>query len=349
VGPDGRAVRDKQTLQRIKSLVIPPAWTDVWICPDPRGHLQAVGRDARGRKQYRYHPRWQAVRAAAKFERMQAFGEALPRIRRKIAALLRHSGMPRDKVLAALVQLLDLTLIRVGNDEYARKNRSYGLTTLLTRHAGVEGKTVRFEFTGKSGVPHNVALRHAGLASFVRDCIELPGRELFQYVDDRGRRRSVSAADVNAFLQSIAGTGFTAKDFRTWGASVLALRALRKRAEAPPAQAKRNVVATVREVAEKLGNTPAVCRKSYLHPQLLDAYRNDPAAIGALRARTLRGMRNDESLLLEFLRSAPPMGASDAAALPESARVVRLRKGSQPAYRRHWTPGRGADRDRIAA
>jgi len=279
---------------------------------------------------------------------MQAFGEALPRMRRRIAAALRQPGMPREKVLAALVQLLDLTLIRVGNDEYARTNRSYGLTTLLTRHAEVEGRTVRFEFNGKSGVQHRVALRHAGLAAFVRDCIEIPGRELFQYLDERGRRHGVSAADVNAFLQKIAGTGFTAKDFRTWGASVIALQLLRRRADALPGQVKRNIVATVRDVAEKLGNTPAVCRKSYVHPRLLETYREDPAALGALTARSIRGLRRDEALLLNFLRGKPAQ-MDTAEALAKSSQILRLRQRNQPSYRRNWPPRQSPDRDRIAA
>ena len=344
----GVQIRKAEEITRINSLAIPPAYVDVWICPDPDGHIQATARDAKGRKQYRYHPRWQAIRSAAKFERMQAFGEALPRIRRRIAASLRQPGMPREKVLSALVQLLDLTLIRVGNDEYARTNRSYGLTTLLTRHAEVEGRTVRFEFNGKSGVPHRIALRHTGLAAFVRDCIDIPGRELFQYLDERGQRHGISAADVNAFLQTIAGTGFTAKDFRTWGASVIALRLLRKRADALPGQAKRNIVATVRDVAEKLGNTPAVCRKSYVHPRLLEAYREDPAALGALSARAIRGLRREEALLLNFLRGAP-VQTSTAAALSKSSQIVRLRQRNQPAYRRNWPAGQSPDRDRIAA
>jgi DNA topoisomerase-1 len=206
-------------------------------------------------------------------------------------------------VLAALVQLLDLTLIRVGNDEYARQNRSYGLTTLLTRHAEVDGATVRFEFNGKSGVPHRIALRHAGLAAFVASCIALPGRELFQYVDENGRRRSVSSADVNAFLQSIAGASFSAKDFRTWGASVLALGALCKRGDVAPTKAKRAIVATVKEVAEKLGNTASVCRKSYIHPHVLDVFRNAPAALATVHGRSVRGLRRDEVALLDFLRA----------------------------------------------
>ena len=346
---NGARIRHADEIKRIKSLAIPPAYVDVWICPDPNGHIQATARDAKGRKQYRYHPRWQAIRSTAKFERMQAFGEALPRIRRRIAALLKLPGMPREKVLAALVQLLDLTLIRVGNDEYARQNRSYGLTTLLTRHAEVAGATVRFEFNGKSGVAHRVALRHAGLAAFVADCIRLPGRELFQYVDENNRRHGISSADVNAFLQSLAGASFTAKDFRTWGASVLALGALCKRCDVQRAHAKRISIATVKEVAEKLGNTPTVCRKSYIHPRILDSYRESPAGLAAVHGRTVRGLRRNEVALLEFLRAAQPVADPPVTTASTPTRVVRLRKRRQPVYRRDGATRNGTDGDRIAA
>ncbi|MEO7761194.1 MAG: DNA topoisomerase IB [Casimicrobiaceae bacterium] len=346
----GTRIRHAPEIQRINSLAIPPAYIDVWICPDPDGHIQATARDAKGRKQYRYHPRWQAVRSAAKFERLQAVGVALPRIRRRITALLRLPGMPREKVLAALVQLLDLTLIRVGNDEYARLNRSYGLTTLLTRHVEVDGSTMHFEFNGKSGVAHRITLNHRGLARFVSDCLEIPGRELFQYLDDDQQPHSVSAGEVNAFLQSIAGPNFTAKDFRTWGASVLAMAALRKCSEATPAHAKRNIVETVKAVAEKLGNTPSVCRKSYVHPGLLDAYRTDPSSLQqSLRGRFVRGLRRDEAVLLEFLRTFNPADAPAAAnASTPLSRVLRLRKRSQTTRNGYWTTGDPNAR-RIAA
>jgi DNA topoisomerase-1 len=350
---NGARIRHADEIKRIKSLAIPPAYVDVWICPDPDGHIQATARDAKGRKQYRYHPRWQAIRSAAKFERMQAFGEALPRIRRRIAALLKLPGMPREKVLAALVQLLDLTLIRVGNDEYARLNRSYGLTTLLTKHAEVSGSTVRFEFNGKSGVPHRIKLHHAGLAAFVASCIDLPGRELFQYVDENRHRRRVSSADVNAFLQSVAGASFTAKDFRTWGASVLALGALSKRCDVESRHAKRTIVATVKDVAEKLGNTPTVCRKSYIHPRILDAYRANPATLAVVTRSAVRGLRRDETALLEFLRTVRPEAGAKAdartAAGSTPTRVVRLRERRQPGFRRNWAPDGHPSSDRMAA
>jgi DNA topoisomerase-1 len=342
---DGSRVVENEVVARIRSLAIPPAYVEVWICPDPDGHIQATARDAKGRKQYRYHPRWQAVRSAAKFQRMQAFGEALPRIRRKVGALLRQPGLPRDKVLAALVQLLDLTLIRVGNDEYARLNRSYGLTTLLTRHAETDGPQLRFEFRGKSGVTHRVALRHAGLARFVRACIEMPGRELFQYVGDDGRRRAVSSADVNAFLRTLSGAGFTAKDFRTWGASALALGDLRAAAMANGTATKRVVVAAVRAVSERLGNTPAVCRKSYIHPRVIETYLEMPEALAALHAPAKRNLRRDEALLLALLRMRPARRERSAPA----ARVVDLRERNQASHRHRWTPGARAELRRIAA
>jgi DNA topoisomerase-1 len=341
----GRLVGDRELIARIKSLAIPPAYVDVWICPDPDGHIQATARDAKGRKQYRYHPRWQAVRSAAKFERMAAFGDALPRIRRRVSALLRQPGLPRDKVLAALVQLLDITLIRVGNDEYARLNRSYGLTTLLTRHAAVDGSRLRFEFRGKSGVVHRVELRHAGLARFVHECIEMPGRELFQYVDEHGRRRGISAGDVNEFLRGLAGASFTAKDFRTWGASALALRVLRQRALADPKPTKRALIDTVRAVSERLGNTPAVCRKSYIHPRVIDAYLDQPDVLAGTRVPKKRNLKQEEALLLALLQQA----SRPAKSLAPAARVVRLRQRNQPAHHGDWTAGARTEGRRIAA
>lgn len=299
VNPDGSRVDNKGEIQRINALAIPPAYRDVWICPDPEGHIQATARDAKGRKQYRYHTRWQAIRAATKFERMAAFGDALPRIRRTVSGLLQRDGMPREKVLAAVIQLLDVTLIRVGNDEYARRNRSYGLTTLCTRHVTVSGTTMVFEFRGKSGVAHCIAARHRGLAAFMKACLEIPGRELFQYLDEDGRRHAVTAADVNAFLQTIGGDGFTAKDFRTWGASALALRELMKQRAEAPAAGKQLVIAMIKSVAEKLGNTPTVCRRSYIHPQVLDTF--SAGTLAAQTAKARRGLRAHEAGLLALL------------------------------------------------
>src|SRR5690349_797434 len=270
-------------LERIRSLAIPPAWEDVWICPDPLGHLQATGRDAKGRKVYRYHPRYRARREEAKYERLVAFARALPRIRRQVDRDLGRPGLPREKVLAAVVRLLELTLIRVGNDEYARLNRSFGLTTLRDRHATVHGTAIRFRFRGKSGVTHEVGLRDRRLAAVVRRCQDLPGQELFQYVGDDGAPADVASDDVNDYLRSIPGAeGVTAKDFRTWAGTVLAYRALRALDEPQTmTEAKRNVVSAIRDTADRLGNTSAVCRASYVHPVVVEAYL-DPRLRDAL-------------------------------------------------------------------
>jgi DNA topoisomerase-1 len=272
-GPDGKRITDEETLQRIRSLAIPPAWTDVWICPSPNGHVQATGRDARGRKQHRYHARWHAKRDEWKFDRMIAFAGALSQIRERCEADLDQPGLPREKVLAAVVRLLELTLIRVGNDEYARLNRSFGLTTLRNRHARISGHGVKFRFRGKGGREHEVGIRNRRLASVVRRCQDLPGQELFQYVDDDGEVRDVASEDVNEYIREISGGDFTAKDFRTWAGTVLAYRALRALEPAgSETAAKKNVVAAIRETAGRLGNTPAVARKSYVHPAVLEAY-----------------------------------------------------------------------------
>jgi DNA topoisomerase-1 len=268
-----RAIRDKATLTRIRSLVIPPAWTDVWICTNPRGHLQATGRDARGRKQYRYHPKWRAVRDSTKYERMIAFGGALPQIRRRTDADLRRDGLPREKVLAAVVRLLEKTFIRVGNDEYARDNHSFGLTTMRDGHVKVSGSTVRFLFRGKSGVEHALSLDDRRLAKIVKQCRDLPGQELFQYKDENGAVVDIGSGDVNAYLHEITGEEFTSKDFRTWAGTVLAAQLLREYERVDSAaRAKKNVVAAIENVAKQLGNTRAVCRKCYVHPAVIDAY-----------------------------------------------------------------------------
>jgi DNA topoisomerase-1 len=270
---DGRQIRDLEVIERIRKIVIPPAWTDVWICPWPNGHVQATGRDARGRKQYRYHPRWREQRGAENFARMIAFAKALPSIRRTAERDLRKRGLPREKILGAVVRLLELTLIRVGNDEYARLNRSFGLTTMRDRHATVRGSSVRFRFRGKGGQTHEVGLRDRRLATVIRHCQELPGQELFQYVDEDGELRDVTSDDVNDYLREASGGDFTAKDFRTWAGTLLAYRALRAlQPEDHGPAARRNVVQAMRLTAEKLGNTPAVARGSYVHPAVLDAY-----------------------------------------------------------------------------
>lgn len=271
--PEGKPIQDEKTLARIKSLAIPPAWRQVWICPLSNGHLQATGRDARGRKQSRYHPRWREVRDETKYERMRLFGDWLPRIRERVEHDLARPGLPREKVLATIVRLLETTFIRVGNQEYARENHSYGLTTLRNKHVDVEGSKVHFKFRGKSGRVHEIDVEDRRLARIVKRCHDLPGYELFEYLDDEGHPRSVDAADVNEYLREITGQPFTAKDFRTWAGSVLACTMLRQfESVGSETQAKKNVVQAIKQVAERLGNTPAVCRKCYVHPAVLDRY-----------------------------------------------------------------------------
>jgi DNA topoisomerase-1 len=273
VDADGKPIRAAAELARIRALVIPPAWVDVWICPDPRGHLQATGRDARGRKQYRYHPKWRLVRDETKYDRVIGFAKVLPVIRRTTSDHLRRPGLPREKVLATVVQLLEKTLIRVGNDEYARTNHSYGLTTMRDGHVEVKGPRVRFSFRGKSGVEHEIDLTDRRLAKIVKQCRDLPGYELFQYVDENGKRQTVGSEEVNAYLKDITGQDLTSKDFRTWAGTVLAAQLLREfEAFTSNAQAKRNILAAVEVVAKRLGNTKAVCRKCYIHPVIFDAY-----------------------------------------------------------------------------
>jgi len=271
--PTGAIVQEKEVLARIKSLVIPPAWTDVWICPDPAGHIQATGRDARKRKQHRYHRRWREVRDENKYGRMIAFGKALPRIRKRVLRDLLLPGLSRNKVLAAVLRLLEVSLIRVGNDEYARDNDSFGLTTMRDRHADVNGSTVQFNFRGKSGKWHKIDIRDKHLARIVKSCQDLPGQELFQYVDEEGNRQDVKSTHVNEYLREISGQDFTAKDFRTWAGTVLGAMALREFEQFDSkTQAKKNIVQAIENVAQRLGNTPAVCRKCYVHPDIIDAY-----------------------------------------------------------------------------
>jgi DNA topoisomerase-1 len=306
---DGKRVRDRKTLTWIRSLAIPPAWTDVWICPSQRGHLQATGRDARGRKQYRYHPRWRAQRDDAKFGRMLAFGKALPTIRRQVDKDLRRQGLPRERVLAAVVRLLETTRIRVGNEEYARDNRSFGLTTLRDRHADVGATRIRFRFRGKGGKVSDVDVSDARLARIVGRCQDLPGQELFQYLDEDGEPRSIGSQDVNDYLREITGKDFTAKDFRTWAGTVIAAWALKEFEQVDTeAQAKRNVVRAVESVAEELGNTPAVSRKSYVHPDVIGAYL-DGNVVSEARKRADRALRTklddlepQEAAVLALLR-----------------------------------------------
>jgi DNA topoisomerase I len=270
---DRRIIKTPETLARIKSLAIPPAWTDVWISPDPNGHLQATGRDDRGRKQHRYHPRWREVRDETKYTTMVAFAKALPRIRRRIARDLKLPGLSRNKVLATVVRLLEVSLIRVGNEEYARDNDSFGLTTMRNKHVNVNGSKLRFHFRGKSGKWHEVDICDRRVARIVKSCQDLPGQEIFQYIDEEEKRQDVKSGDVNDYLREICGEDFTAKDFRTWAGTVLgalALRAFQK--FETQAQAKGNLVRAIEAVAERLGNTPAVCKKCYIHPEVFASY-----------------------------------------------------------------------------
>jgi DNA topoisomerase-1 len=306
--PKGRLIKERKELARLRALAIPPAWTGVWICPDPRGHLQATGRDARGRKQYRYHDEWRAIRDAHKFDRILIFARALPQIRARVDTDLRRPGLPRERVLATVLRLLETTLIRVGNAEYARDNRSFGLTTIRHRHVEINGSTIAFEFRGKGGRVHRVSTRDRRLARVVRACHELPGQELFQY-DDDGERRDVNSADVNTYLQEITGEPFTAKDFRTWAGTVLASLALSEfESFDTQAAAKRNITRAIEHVANNLGNTVAVCRKSYIHPAILDSYL-DGSLLEFLKSQVeealreeLEGLSSEESAVLAFLQ-----------------------------------------------
>ena len=274
--PDGRTVKDQETLARIRSLAIPPAYTDVWICADPNGHIQATGRDARGRKQYRYHPRFREARDSTKYERMLDFAAALPALRARVDEDMSRRGMPREKVLATVVHLLETTMIRVGNADYVKQNKSHGLTTLNDRHVKIEGSQVRFRFKGKSGKEWDLGIRDRRVARIVKASQDLPGQHLFQYLDEEGERRSVTSGDVNAYLREISGADITAKDFRTWTGTVLAALALAEYEKADSAAAaKRNVREAIEQVAARLGNTPTICRKCYVHPQVIDSYLAD--------------------------------------------------------------------------
>jgi DNA topoisomerase-1 len=273
IGVDGKPIRDTQELNRFKALVIPPAWTKVWICPLPNGHLQATGRDEKGRKQYRYHPDWQKIRNQTKFNRMIAFGSTLPLIRQKTEEHLNLRKLSREKVLATVVRLLETTCIRVGNVEYAKENSSFGLTTMHNRHVDVSGTKVRFQFRGKSGVEHELELNDRRIAKIVKQCQDIPGYELFQYFDENRDRQTISSDDVNAYLQEITGEEFTAKDFRTWAGTVVATEALTELgAFNSQTQAKKNISEAIKQAAKQLGNRPATCRKYYVHPAILDAY-----------------------------------------------------------------------------
>ena len=293
VDVDGKVVRDEPTLARIRALVIPPAWTDVWICRQPNGHLQVTGRDAKGRKQYRYHPRWRHARDEVKYERMLSFGNALPAIRRHVDAALKLPGLPREKVLATIVHLLQVTMMRVGNEEYARENQSFGLTTLRGRHVHIDGGQVQFRFRGKSGVFHALTLHDRRLARIIGRIRELPGQQLFHYEDEHGVAHQVDSADVNDYLRQISGEDYTAKDFRTWSGTVLAALALQQFEQFDSeVTAKKNVVRAIESVAEELGNTPSICRKCYVHPAVIDAYLGGGMA-QVLSERTEQALASD--------------------------------------------------------
>lgn len=307
--PTGDLVQDEAVLQRIKALAIPPAWQEVWICPDPAGHLQATGRDQRRRKQSRYHAHWRQTRDKTKYAHMIQFAHALPRIRRQVARDLALPGLPRKKVLATVARLLEVSLIRVGNEEYARENDSFGLTTMHNRHVDVHGSRVRFHFRGKSGKWHDVDIEDKRLAKIVRSCQELPGQELFQYVTDEGERQAISSEDVNDYLRQISGDDFTAKDFRTWAGTVLAALALSQFEQFDSqTRAKKNLVQGIEAVAERLGNTPSVCRKCYVHPEIIEAYL-DGTLVETLKQRTerhlakdLKRLRPEEAAVLALLQ-----------------------------------------------
>jgi len=296
----GRPIRDRRVLARIRALVIPPAWSDVWICARPDGHIQATGRDARGRKQYRYHPRWRAVRDETKYNRLLAFADALPHLRARVTADLGRQGLPREKVLATVVRLLERTLIRVGNEEYAHANHSFGLTTLRAEHVRVARRGVTFRFRGKGGIMRVVELSDARLARIVKRCRDLPGFELFQYVNGSGNPQRIGSVDVNAYVRAIAGEDFTAKDFRTWAGTVLTALALQKLGRADsPTRAKRNVVRAIEASSKLLGNTPTICRKCYVHPVVVEAYL-DGETIETTRAT--HGLSAEESAVVALLR-----------------------------------------------
>jgi len=307
--PNGSLIRNHLVKERLAALAIPPAWSDVWICPDPDGHIQATARDARGRKQYRYHRQYREARDRSKFRRMLEFSEVLPRLRERLEKDLRAGDLSRKQLLGTVVTLLDRTLIRVGNDEYVRENRSYGLTTLRRRHLKIDGSMLRFAFRGKSGVEHSIAVADPRLARIIQRCRELPGQELFQYRDAGGKRHLVTSDDVNDYLREISGREVTAKDFRTWGGTMLAAVELRARGRAASRrEADRNVIAAIDQVSERLGNTRAVCRKYYVHPALIKAYlmgETIPQPPAMRKARRKRGaaLRRDEVLVLQFLQS----------------------------------------------
>ncbi|GAC1399869.1 MAG: DNA topoisomerase IB [Ktedonobacteraceae bacterium] len=299
VGLDGKPIRNEEELKRIRSLGIPPAWANVWICVNPRGHIQATGRDAKGRKQYRYHPKWREIRDETKYDRMMEFGKALPLIRERVEHDLKLSGLPREKVLATIVRLLDTTSIRIGNEEYARENGSFGLTTMRDNHVEVEGTKVEFHFRGKSGKEHTIDVKDRQLAKIIKRFQALPGHKLFQYYDEQNMLHVIESDDVNTYLHQITEQEFTAKDFRTWAGTVIATCALQDLGEyETQTQAKKNVVRAIETASKHLGNTPTICRKSYVHPEIIDAYLNG-SLLKALK-------KDDEQAVIEVLHGLHP-------------------------------------------
>jgi DNA topoisomerase I len=316
IAPDGTEIRDKNELARIKALAVPPAYTNVWICPFAHGHIQATGRDARRRKQYRYHKRWREVRDENKYGRLIAFAECLPKIRKRVEADLALPGLPREKVLATVVELLQTTAIRIGNDEYAKENNSFGLTTLQNRHAKVEGGSVRFSFRGKSGIKHAIDLRDRRLAKIIRQCQELPGQQLFEYVDDDGTTRAIDSYDVNEYIRSISGDEFSAKDFRTWlGTVSCAVLLAQEEIAETPTDRKQRIVNVIKDVAKRLGNTPSVCRKCYVHPHVIQAYMDGARLDLGGKMRHPEGLQAEERFTLALLR--------EQAKETDSSRTVR--------------------------
>ena len=325
---NGDTVTDEATLERIRKLAIPPAWTDVWICTKANGHLQATGRDARGRKQYRYHPQFREVREGTKYDHMLEFARALPAIRAKLAGHMALRGLPREKVLATIVHLLETTLIRIGNDDYARQNKSYGLTTLRNPHVSVEGAQLRFRFKGKSGKAWQLQLKNRRVAKIVRACQELPGQKLFEYLDENGEPRQITSSDVNAYLKEITGSDITAKDFRTWAGTVLAALALRGFEQADSqATTKKNLRAAIEQVAHRLGNTPTICRKCYVHPEVLAAYIEGgldlEIAEDSTASESAAALKPEEAAVLALLEKR--LARTLAAQLEESLAHARRR------------------------
>jgi DNA topoisomerase I len=333
IAPSGKLVRDSATLGRIRALAIPPAWTDVWICVREDGHLQAVGRDARRRKQYRYHARWREVRDETKYGRLAAFGRTLPRIRRQVSRDLARAGLPREKVLATVVRLLESTFVRIGNAEYARENSSFGLTTLRERQVHVEGARLRFRFRGKSGVPHEVELTEPRLARIIRRMQELPGEELFQYVDEDGGTHAIESSDVNEYLRTIAGQEFTSKDFRTWAGTLLCARALRELPPpASPTAGRRALKQAVETAAQTLRNTPAVCRKCYIHPAVMESFLS-----GKLQ-QVMRGRSEEASLIALLERRGVQTSRARGLRRPSHAKSPRHAGGMRHTRARRVRP-----------